>query len=69
MKMRYDKEDDVMMIWFSKEPVDYAEQNKDLIVHFSKKNKPVLIEILDATNFLQEATNKLPSSVRQHISA
>lgn len=32
MKIRYDKKDDVMMIWLSKEPVDYAEQNKDLIL-------------------------------------
>ena len=40
MKFRYDKKDDALMIWLSKEPVDFAEQNKGLIVHFSKKNKP-----------------------------
>lgn len=69
MKIRYDKKDDVMMIWLSKEPVDYAEQNKDLIVHFSKKNKPIMIEILDASKFLEEATNQLPQTLRQRLAA
>lgn len=66
-RFRYDKEDNALMIWFSKEPVDYAEQEKNLIIHFSKKNKPVLMEILDATKFLKETTRILPSSVKQQI--
>ena len=51
MKFRYDKEDDALMIWLSKEPVDYAQQNKNIIIHFSKENKPVLMEILNAVSF------------------
>lgn len=66
-KFRYDKEDDVLMVWFSKEPVDYAEQEKNLIIHFSKENKPVLMEILDAKTFLKETTKILPSNIRQQI--
>ena len=54
MNFRYDKQDDVLMIWFSKEPVDYAEKNKNVIVHFSKKNTPILVEILDASKMLKE---------------
>ncbi|MBI2196001.1 DUF2283 domain-containing protein [Candidatus Daviesbacteria bacterium] len=66
-KFRYDKEDDVLMVWFSKEPVDYAEQEKNLIIHFSKENKPVLMEILDAAKFLKETSKALPEKVKQSI--
>lgn len=69
MKRRYDKIDDVLMIWFSKEPVDYAEQTNDLIVHFSKQNKPVLLEILNASKFLTESSSMIPKISHPHISA
>ena len=68
-RLRYDKKDDALMVWFSKEPIDYAEQEKNLIIHFSKNNKPVLLEILDAAQFLKETTKTLPSSIRQQILA
>ncbi|MBI2641146.1 DUF2283 domain-containing protein [Candidatus Roizmanbacteria bacterium] len=67
MKLRYDKEDDVLMVWFSKEPIDYAEQATDVIMHFSKKNKPVLMEILDASKFLKETSRILPAQIRQQV--
>ncbi len=66
-KFRYDKEDDVLMVWFSKKPVDYAEQEKNLIIHFSKESKPVLMEILDASEFLKETTKILPLKIKQQI--
>ena len=66
-KFRYDKEDNALMIWFSKEPVDYAKQEKNLIIHFSKDNKPVLMEILDATKFLKDTTKVLPPNIKQQI--
>lgn len=66
-KFRYDEEDDVLMVWFSEEPIDYAEQEKNLIIHFSKDNKPVLMEILDAIKFLKETTKALPPNIKQQI--
>ena len=66
-KFRYDKEDNALMVWFSKEPIDYAEQEKDLIIHFSKDSKPVLMEILNATEFLKETAKTLPLNIRQQI--
>ena len=69
MKFRYDKEDDVLMIWFSKDQIDYAEQTKDVIVHFSSKNKPVLMEILDASAFIQQTSRILPQKIKQQIFA
>lgn len=64
MKFRYDKEDDILMVWLSKSKVDYAEQSKDVIVHFSKDHKPVLMEILDASEFMKSASGKFPQQTR-----
>lgn len=69
MKQRYDKADDVLMIWFSRERVDHAEQSKNTILHLSRDNKPVLLEILDASKFLQESYRTLPPQAKQYIAA
>ena len=67
MKIKYNKEDDVLMIELNKKPIDYAEQTGDLIVHFSPKREAVLLEILDASKFLKETSKNLPQKVRQQI--
>lgn len=67
MKFKYNKEDDVLMIELNKKPIDYAEQSGDLIVHFSPKREAVLIEILDASDFLKETAQALPVKVREDI--
>lgn len=69
MKMRYEKEDDVLMIWFSNKPIDYAEQTGSIIMHFTKDNRPVLMEVLDASAFLQHTSQILPISVKQRLFA
>jgi len=46
--------DDVLLIEFSNEEIDYAEEAGNMIIHFSKDGKPVLLEILDASEFLVE---------------
>ena len=56
MKISYDRDVDILMIEISEEMVDYAEEAGPLIIHFSKEGKPVLIEILDASEFLSEIT-------------
>ena len=56
MKISYDREADIMMIEISKEKIDYAEESGTIIIHFSKKNRPVLLEILDASEFLSLVT-------------
>ncbi len=55
MKIKYDREVDILMIELSDEKIDYAEEAGPMIIHF-KDNKPVLIEILDASEFLAELT-------------
>lgn len=65
MKFRYEKEDDVLMIELNRKPIDYAEQNGDIIAHFSPKRELVLLEILDASKFLRETSKSFPPKVRQ----
>ena len=67
MKFRYNKEDDVLIIELNKDKIDYAEQTGDLIVHFSPKRKAVLLEILDASCFIQQAVTKFPRNVLETI--
>ncbi len=67
MKFKYSKADDVLMIELNKKPIDYAEQSGDLIVHFSPKREAVLIEILDASEFLKKSAQALPVKVRHDI--
>ncbi len=51
-KIRYSKDTDILLIEFSDKPIDYAEEEGQMIVHFSKEGEPVLLEILDAKNFV-----------------
>ncbi|MBU1062541.1 MAG: DUF2283 domain-containing protein [Candidatus Omnitrophica bacterium] len=61
MNISYDREKDIMMLELSKAKIDHAEQTDSIIVHFSKKDKPVLLEILDASDFI---TATLKYSIR-----
>lgn len=45
--MTYNKEVDVLLIELSDEPIAYAEEENDAILHYSESNKLVLIEIFD----------------------
>lgn len=67
MKLKYNKTDDVLTIELNKKPIDYAEQNGDLIVHFSPKREAVLLEILDASQFFKKAAKTLPAKLKKDI--
>jgi len=54
MKVSYNRESDVLMIQVSEAKVDYAEEMGPIIVHFTKDGKPVLLEILDASEVISE---------------
>ena len=61
MNISYNRQNDIMMLELSKAKIDHAEQTGSIIVHFSRKDKPVLLEILDASEFI---ANTLKSSIR-----
>lgn len=64
-KISYEPKDDVLNIWLSEQPIDYAEQNGDVIVHFNKNNKAVYIEILDASKMLKDLSKTIPSNLKK----
>jgi uncharacterized protein YuzE len=51
-KVRYSKDVDALLIELSPKKIDYAEEAGQVIVHFDKNGEPVLLEIMDAKNFL-----------------
>ena len=51
-KIRYSEDIDALLVELSAEPVDHAEEAGPFIIHFSKKGTPVLLEILDAKEFV-----------------
>ncbi|OGF20403.1 hypothetical protein A2Y83_01470 [Candidatus Falkowbacteria bacterium RBG_13_39_14] len=55
IKLSYEPEADVLMWEISDKPIDYAKEVGDVIVHFTKNNIPVLIEVLEARKFLSKA--------------
>jgi uncharacterized protein YuzE len=52
MKVQYNREDDVLMIHLAEGDIDHAEEVDGLIVHLSANGRPVLLEVLDASDFL-----------------
>ena len=54
-RMRYDREDDILMIWLTENAqVDHAEQVGQTIVHMNEDGKPILLEVLNAQEFVLE---------------
>ena len=68
MKVKYYTDDNILVITLSNKPYEFAQQQGDFVVHYTKDYKPVRIEILDAKKFLKETSSSLPASVRQTIS-
>ena len=69
MSVKYYNEDDILVIKLSTTPYDYAEKEGDFIIHFSKENKPVRIEILNAHKFIKDTASSLPVSLKRMISS
>lgn len=51
-KFSYEAEADVLRIEISEEPIDYAKEMGNFVVHFSPRGLPVYLEILEAKKFL-----------------
>jgi len=45
----YDQETDILTIRLAEQKPDFGEQRENIITHYDKQNKPVEIEILDAS--------------------
>jgi len=51
-KIKYSKDVDTLLIELSDKQIDYAEKEGQMIIHLSKNGEPVLLEILDAKDFI-----------------
>ena len=67
IKTRYDKEDDVLMIFLSKGKIDDAQQTGNIIAHLSKKGEVLLLEILNASKFLKKTSQAFPPDIRRQV--
>ena len=56
MKAQYNREDDVLLLYVGKGDIDHAEESDGVIVHFSSDDRPVLLEVLDASELLSRLT-------------
>jgi len=54
-KIKYSKDTDTLLIDLSDKKIDHAEEQGQVIIHFSENNVPVLIEIMDASQFITDA--------------
>jgi uncharacterized protein YuzE len=61
-KIKYSRDVDALLVELSDKPIDYAEEQGQMIIHFSKDGEPVLLEILDAKDFI---LNSLSSVVKE----
>ena len=62
VRIRYCREDDILTLELSDSGrIDHAEQVESIILHVDEANRPVLIEILHASDFL---ANVLRTSLR-----
>lgn len=60
IKIKYDSEADVLSWELSqKTKIDHATEMENVIVHFSKKDTPVLIEVLSASGLFKKSEEKI----------
>ena len=64
VKIDYDSDADVLSIENNtNSAIDHAKEMGSLVVHFSKNNEPVLIEVLEASHTLRGQTKPLQEVV------
>jgi uncharacterized protein YuzE len=51
-KVKYSKDVDALLIEFSDKKIDYADDKGQFIIHYSPEGDAVLLEILDAKEFI-----------------
>jgi hypothetical protein len=56
MRVRHNRKEDILILELSKASIDHAEEAGPIIAHFSTEDKLVLLEILEASDFLAHLT-------------
>lgn len=69
MKVKYYEDADLLSLRVSEKKYYTAGQSGDVIVHYAKDGEPVLIEILNAAQFLKKVDKSLPKSAQKQAPA
>ena len=69
MKLKYYKKADILIIRFSEKDVDDSFEVDNAILEVNIDNKPVTLEILQASKFFNIASKELPNDVKQKFFA
>lgn len=69
LKIEYFKDGDVLVIKMSKRPFEYAEMEGSVVVHYSHDDKPVRIEVLNASKLLDLKSTVKPRKVNSSVFA
>jgi hypothetical protein len=66
MELRYDKDEDILIIdqGTPGDTIEYAEEVGPVIAHFTPDGRAILLEILDASEFLAAANRAIASPTR-----
>lgn len=67
MKVQYNRDDDVLTIHLSDGAIDHAEETDGIIVHFSPDDRPVMLEVLEASDFLSRLTKITATAEPGHV--
>ena len=68
MRVTYDREGDILMVEVADEgTIDHAEHTGPFIVHFSPDGELLLLEILDASEFLMTLIKSTLRSQEQDV--
>lgn len=65
MKLRYDKEEDILMIELARKKIDHAFETDNTIVHVDEDDEPILLEIFNASKFFAEEAKILPEEIKE----
>lgn len=69
-KISYDADADVLsMESAGRTAIDHAEEMGNLVVHFSKQNRPVLVEVLEASRLFKDQPKSLRTTIRNTLVA
>lgn len=69
MSAKYYKEDDLLVIKFSKRQFKTAEKVGSFIIHYDNRKEPVFVEILNASQLLKQASAAIPQEIKGKIFA
>ncbi|OGK25604.1 hypothetical protein A2954_01260 [Candidatus Roizmanbacteria bacterium RIFCSPLOWO2_01_FULL_37_12] len=65
MKIKYYREDDIIVFQLTDDLYDHAEMQGNFVVHFTKDKRLVRIEVLQASKFLKEESRVLPLEIKE----